>query len=166
MNIDKYDIFTDSLVDYYFFSEGPNGKIKKQVCFRKSGLENYYQLSFGDVIKGNIQEDVVSDNKDTDKVLATIMWIIIKFLQQSSFFHIRFTGLTKARNRLFNKWIEQNYNEITQYIYIYGYKRDKWEKFYPNRYYEAFLIKIKNYDTRNINKKIYFKSLLHPAKRY
>ncbi|MCL2098563.1 MAG: hypothetical protein FWH23_07400 [Bacteroidales bacterium] len=140
-NIDRYEIFADSSFDYYFFSEGPNGKIKKQVCFRETDLKNYYQLNFGDVIEGNIKEDVVSDNKDTDKVIATISWILFRFVQQSPSRHVRFSGLTVSRKRLICRWMSQNYDKIIQYAHIYGYRQDKWEKFYPNRYYGAILIK-------------------------
>jgi hypothetical protein len=144
MNINRYKVFTTSAFDYYFFSEGPRGVIKKQIVFEESRIKNYYQLHFGDLINGTIVENIVSDNKDTDKVIASVAWAVICFINRSDKFHIRFAGLTRYRTRLFNMWIGRHYEELSKYIFIYGYNEmGKWEHFRTNRQYTAIMSKTK-----------------------
>jgi hypothetical protein len=49
MNLDHYTLFTTDFRDYEFYSEGPQGRIKKIVRYRR--IENdpiTYNLAFGD----------------------------------------------------------------------------------------------------------------------
>jgi hypothetical protein len=142
LNIDKYKVFATSNVNYYFFSEGPRGVIKKQILFEESRIKNYYQLHFGDSINGTIVEDVVSDNKDADLVLASVAWAVLCFVNRSDKLHVRFSGLTRHRTRLFNIWLGRNNEELSKYMLVFGYNEDgRWERFVPNRQYSAFMLK-------------------------
>ena len=56
----------ESCLDYEFFSEGPNGKIKKIVRFtpRNAGGVTYFNLGFGDwnETKKRIDDRIISNN--------------------------------------------------------------------------------------------------------
>jgi hypothetical protein len=56
---------------YLFISEGPKGRIIKIVLFQNIG-ENSYNLAFGDFNGGQVDDEVVSNNRDFVKVLSTV----------------------------------------------------------------------------------------------
>jgi hypothetical protein len=76
-----------SAMTFEFISEGPNGMIKKRVQYHKiyedAGL---YHLAFGDISlkKRKIDDKVVSNNADRDKVLATVAATFICFHEKIS----------------------------------------------------------------------------------
>ena len=59
-------------MDYEFYSEGPNGRIKKAVRFTRMTHEEpvFYNLGFGDVSQETdlIDDNIVSNNDDRDVV--------------------------------------------------------------------------------------------------
>jgi hypothetical protein len=91
MDIKRYEVFEETHFSYYFFSEGPKGKIKKQILFKESGIKNYDQLSYGDIdSNGNFKEDVVSDNWENRKIIILInnmMRLFLKLLKQKNIYN-------------------------------------------------------------------------------
>ena len=76
MNLKRYDYVTSDFQAYEFYSEGPKGEIRKLVIFdRISEIEPpIYNLAFGDVDeKGRLDDTSVSNNKDRDIILATVL---------------------------------------------------------------------------------------------
>ncbi len=58
---------------FEFVSIGPKGKIKKAIQFIPIDNDNVYNLVFGDRVNDRIINDsVVTENRDTEKVLATV----------------------------------------------------------------------------------------------
>ncbi len=71
MNLPIYQYRTnESYLDYEFISEGPKGRIKKVVRFLQIS-DDVYNLGFGDLdeVTGEISDTVITDNKDSLKVL-------------------------------------------------------------------------------------------------
>ena len=63
--------------EYTFVSVGPKGTISKIVQFLETSDLNIYNLAFGDLLAdGNIADKVKNDNKDRNKILATIAAIV------------------------------------------------------------------------------------------
>src|ERR1700679_3254716 len=104
MNEESYHFKKEPEIFYYeFFSEGPNGKIKKVVQFQQiPNSVNIYKLGFGDFNEdlGDIDDLSVSNNQDTQKVLATVARTVVDFMQQHSGSIVIAKGSTKSRTRL------------------------------------------------------------------
>lgn len=123
MKIDKYSItIGESFMVYEFVSEGIHGKISKLVIYSKTNLYNFYNLGFGDKDEetGNIDDDVVTNNGDSEKVLATVAATLYTFTQQFPDAMIFATGSTKARTRLYRIGISNNIAAIEPDFEIFG----------------------------------------------
>lgn len=130
---------------FEFFSEGSNGKIKKQVTFEP--LEEnplIYNLGFGDVdANGEINYTVTSNNGDSQKVLDTVVLTVLRFYEKYPDHWIFVIGTTESRTRLYRIGITNNLEEFKCKFHIFGLQHEVWELFEKGREYEAFLIKKK-----------------------
>jgi hypothetical protein len=109
---DKYIYKTNSsFLDFEFESTGPKGVIKKVARFTEI-IINVYNFGFGDLheVTGEINDSIISNNGDADKVLITIASIIYDFTTANE-------GSAE----------------------VFGLKNEKWELFRPGENYEAFL---------------------------
>lgn len=140
-----YD-FTDSSSNskvYEFTSIGPNGYIKKIVQFSQTEEADVYNLAFGNVsIDGTIDDYTTNNNKDRDKILATVAAIVFDFTSVFPNSYIFFVGSTKERTRLYRMAISLNYEELNKTFIICGLnEKGKFEIFQKNLPYCGFLIK-------------------------
>ena len=143
MRLERYQVkANDDLMAFEFISEGPKGRITKWVQFTKSKNSNLFNLGFGDKIEGidDIDDIVVTDNKDSQKVLATVAVTVFEFTEKYTDAWIFATGSTKSRTRLYQMGISQNLEELEKYFDIYGQNKGKWVKFERNVTYDAFLV--------------------------
>ena len=144
MRYESYPIKADaSSLRFEFFSQGPKGKIRKQVMFHQTKNLEIFNLAFGDVdiITGEINDIVVTDNKDTHKVLSTVALTIYKFFEKYPDYYVAATGSTASRTRLYQIGIVKNLEEIEKDFQLFGFISDEWEEFKKGKNYEAFLIK-------------------------
>ncbi len=84
MKYDKYTVqASGSFLKYEFHSDGPRGLIAKQVLYKEfDEYAGVYNLGFGDLdASGKINDVVVTDNSDSEKVLATVALTVIKFFE-------------------------------------------------------------------------------------
>jgi hypothetical protein len=147
MNLEKYEIeSSSSCLRFEFFSKGPKGKVKKQVEFESFEFNStYFNIGFGDVDKeGNINDLVITGNKDSQKVLATVALSIFKFFERYPNAKIFATGSTKSRTRLYRIGISNNWVDINKSYEVYGFFYNAWDSFEKGKDYEAFLIMLKN----------------------
>ena len=82
MKLPKYPLGAgDKLMSYEFISEGPKGLIQKMVQFKQTNLKNVYNLAFGDKNHETREIDdlVISNNGDSEKVLSTVVATIYAF---------------------------------------------------------------------------------------
>lgn len=93
----------DSLTVFKFASEGSKGRIMKMVVYSQNHIKGLYNIAFGDLDpETNTINDVsVSNNGDTEKVLATVGATIYIFIEKYKDARIYATGSTKSRNRLY-----------------------------------------------------------------
>jgi hypothetical protein len=142
MKLERYELSAGkSLMIFEFVSEGPKGKIRKLVQFGETNLKGLYNLAFGDVdtTTGEINDSVISNNKDSDKVLATVIAAVYAFTDKYPYAWIYATGSTKARTRLYRIGLTKYLAEITEEFDLYGQKMDEWEIFQKGIEYAAFL---------------------------
>ena len=146
MRLERYQVkANDDLMAFEFISEGPKGHITKWIRFVKSGEANVYNLAFGDKIENedDFDDEIVTDNKDSQKVLATVAASVLVFTQKYPEAWVFATGSTKSRTRLYRMGISQNFDELQKYFRILGSYENKWVKFEINKDFDAFIVKRK-----------------------
>ncbi len=113
MQLDKYALKAESsLTVFEFISEGPNGLIYKLIQFQDTNQPNVYNLAFGDKNSetGELDDLAVSNNGDTDKVLATVVAALYAFFDKYPDAFVYATGSTSARTRLYRIGISRFYD--------------------------------------------------------
>ena len=144
MKYDKYHIETSSsFLKFEFVSKGPNGDIRKQVIFRQTDHADVFNLGFGDVDHntGQINDITITNNNDSQKVLATVALTVLRFFEKNPDKYVFATGSTKSRTRLYKMGISSNLEEIKENFEVFGFDGIKWEAFRKERDYDAFLIR-------------------------
>ncbi|MEP6903672.1 MAG: hypothetical protein ABJA66_18260 [Actinomycetota bacterium] len=142
----RYELKADkSLMVFEFTSIGKKGEIAKIVQYSETNLQDFYNLGFGDKDSetGEIDNKVISDNGDSQKVLATVAATVLAFTEQYKNAWIYATGSTKSRTRLYRLGITNNLAEILNDFEIYGQQNGEWREFAKGIEYEAFLVKRK-----------------------
>ena len=140
----ELELETDATI-FEFTSVGPKGNIRKRVIYSKTQVEGLYNLAFGDkdLNTGEIDDTVITDNKDSLKVLATVAFTIYTFVKAYPSAWVGITGSTKARTRLYQIGISNNLEYIMADFVVLGKKDKVWHPFEKNTEYEAFLITLK-----------------------
>lgn len=146
MELPRYPIKSDeSFMIFEFTSYGPNGPIKKIVKFSETNLKSIYNIAFGDCNSstGEINDTSVSNNGDSQLVLATVVSTVYAFTEIYPGSWIFATGSTKSRTRLYRMGINKYISEIKSDFHLFGLKGEGWEPFINGVSYEAFLAKRK-----------------------
>jgi hypothetical protein len=130
---------------FRFFSEGPKGKIEKMVYYTKTRRENIYNLGFGDYNESidDFDDRVVTNNGDSQKVLATVASSLFTFTDRYPDAAIIASGSTLARTRLYRMGITNNLLLIEKDFHVFGYMGSEFVRFKKNVHYEGFLAKRK-----------------------
>lgn len=146
MNLEQYS-FTKATESYYyeFYSEGPNGRIKKVVEFYMI-YPRIFNIAFGDWDAEDLclNDTSISNNNDRNKILATVAGIVIDFINNHPEIILFAEGSTNARTRLYQMGISKFWKEISQRFEIDGLMGGKWENFQKGKNYDAFLLKLKS----------------------
>ncbi len=146
MKLPKYPLKAEkSLMVFEFTSQGPKGQIKKLVKYSETNLKDLYNLAFGDQDEktGEINDNTISNNSDSDMVLATVVATVYAFTDKYPDAWVFATGSTKARTRLYRIGITKYLLEIKRDFQVFGLKDEEWEPFEKDVVYEAFLVKRK-----------------------
>ena len=124
MKLPKYEIEAeDSLEVFEFLSEGPKGSIQKIIKFSETALNGFYNLAFGDkdLLTGDIDDKAVSNNGDSEKVLATIVSAVYAFTDREKDAWVYATGSTQTRTRLYRMGITKYLDEVKQDLMFMGF---------------------------------------------
>ncbi|WP_312763225.1 DUF6934 family protein [Epilithonimonas sp.] len=146
MNLPKYPLnSSDKMMTFEFVSEGEKGLIHKLVRYQSTNLKDLYNLAFGDkdIETGEIDDRVISNNGDSEKVLATVVATLYAFTDKYPDVWIYATGSTKARTRLYRIGITKFLDEVKKDFEIYGELENNWDKFNIGTEYDGFLVKRK-----------------------
>lgn len=148
MKYPRYNYQTEDELHYFeFTSIGPKGEIKKVVEYTKVSIDEIYNLGFGDYdIEGNkIDDKVITNNNDSQKVLATVASTIYAFTGRYPQCWVFATGSTEVRTRLYRIGIANNLVELQTDFFVYGLKMDETlEEFLIGEDYLGFLVTRKN----------------------
>jgi len=86
----------------------------------------------------------VTDNGDSEKVLATVVAAVYAFCDQFPQSWIYATGSTEARTRLYRMGINKYFDIVQEDFEIFGLTQNEWERFIKGEDYRAFAIQRKN----------------------
>ena len=146
MKLDKYELKSGEQLEVFeFVSVGTKGKIPKLVQYTPTNYKDLYNLGFGDknIETGEIDDNIISNNGDSEKVLATVVATLYAFIDKHNEAMVYATGSTKSRTRLYRMGITKYLDEIKQDFEIYGELESGWEEFQKDVEYEAFFVKLK-----------------------
>jgi len=137
-------------MEYRFNSEGPKGSIKKIARFQPfvTNVGTFMNLGFGnwDESTQSMNDKVTSDNKDIDKILATLAHIVLHFTAKFPNTEVYAEGSTPSRNRLYRMRITRQYAVMSKMFIISGVTEDnEIEPFVKNVNYIGFIVKPKLY---------------------
>lgn len=137
---------SENFTTFEFTSIGPKGEIPKLIQFSTTNYRDVFNLAFGDKNPetGNLDDMVISNNGDSEKVLATVVRCVYAFTHKNPESWIYASGSTKSRTRLYRMGIAKFFEEANNDFEIYGQINDEWESFRSNVDYEAFLVKLRN----------------------
>jgi hypothetical protein len=142
MKVEKYQLKSENnLTTFEFISEGPKGLIRKKIQFQSTRTPNLYNLAFGDTNPetGEIDDLVVSNNADSEKVLATIVSAVYAFFDKHPGAYVYATGSSDARTRLYRIGITKFYGQMIEDFYLYGQVEDEFYEFETGTEYKGFL---------------------------
>lgn len=146
MILPKYPLSSsDQLLTFEFESEGKLGRVSKLVAYQATNLKGVYNLAFGDknAETGQINDRVITDNRDRDKVLATVAATVYAFTDKYPDSWVYLTGSTKSRTRLYRMGISKFIDELDQDFEVYGQINDSWGNFRRDTEFEGFLVRRK-----------------------
>lgn len=146
MKLPRYELIAEkSLKVYEFTSEGPKGQILKLIKFSETALKDFYNLAFGDknIGTGEIDDKVISNNGDSEQVLATVVAAVYSFTDTNRDVWVYATGSTKARTRLYRMGISKYIKEVEKDFHVFGQLEGEWDDFKIEVNYTAFLVRRK-----------------------
>ncbi|OQP52036.1 hypothetical protein A4H97_25825 [Niastella yeongjuensis] len=124
MNYEKYtELFVSSdFLEYEFKSVGPKGSILKIIRFTTSSNdEAIFDLALGNkMADGNLDDLARDNNKDRNKILATVVAVLKVFFDQYPDKWVFFRGSTPERTRLYRMAITLNLEELNTDFEIVG----------------------------------------------
>jgi hypothetical protein len=151
MPLDRYEFNANrDFTMFEFWSEGPRGRIRKVVRYARLNEringETLYSLSFGDPLELGDQNmyHVRSNNRDRDKVLATVAFTALEFALRHPEGKILIRGSTPARTRLYQMGINANWAYVGELFRLEGFRCGRYEEFMRGRNYHYFLAKRKS----------------------
>lgn len=153
MFLERYEYKKSASSDqFYFHSDGPKGRIRKVVVYKYLGKINdfhNFNVGFGDwdPKSGKINDLTVTDNKDREKVLATVAATAVEFTRTKRKCRLIIGGSTPARTRLYQMKIAAYYDNISELFDIQGRTEMGWEKFKRGKNYSAFDFKRIKFNT-------------------
>ena len=143
MKLPRYQLQSgNDLFLFEFISEGPKGKIHKLIEFLPTNQNGLVNLAFGDKDPqtGEIDDTVISNNGDSEKILATVVSSVYAFSNRYPDKWIYAAGSTRSRTRLYRIGITKHLALINKDFDIYGLMDDDWEYFRKNANYDGFLV--------------------------
>jgi hypothetical protein len=122
----KYEAYADvnfnaDYSKFDFISEGHKGKIPKRVEILATPMPNLFNLSFGDIRENDDIDDLtISNNGDRNKILATIVKVVMEYTYKFPDRYIYFKGSTEQRTRLYRIAVSLNLEELSEMFEIYA----------------------------------------------
>jgi len=146
MKLPKYPLKAEQdLTIFEFISKGTKGRITKLIVFEATNLNDFYNLAFGDkdITSGKIDDSVVSNNGDTEKVLATVVAAVYAFTDKYPEAWVYVTGSTASRTRLYRMGINKYLSELKTDFHVFGELENEWQPYKKDNDFIGFVVKRK-----------------------
>jgi hypothetical protein len=130
-------------LSFTFESVSSEKVVRKKVQFVLIA-DGLYNLAFGDVSsRGELDDLVVTDNKDMYEVLATVIQILRIFLELHPDEAIYVKGSTPSRTRLYQIILTKEISDWNDKFVVFGIENGIFIPFEPDRHFDSFIIKLK-----------------------
>lgn len=145
----KYQTYEGTIAKDYssfdFISIGRKGQIRKRIIFTQTSDKELVSLALVDLRHDDTFDDqVVTDNGDRDKILATVAKAVRIYTDKYPDKWIAFQGNTTARTRLYRVAISLHIVELSKEFEIYGLLNDNKPRIFSVGVpYMVFLVKKK-----------------------
>ena len=144
MNLQPYTItkYGTSKNTYQFISSG-RSKILKVVELQVTDRTDVFNLAMGDMMHGEISYSNITNNNDTDRIMQTVGHIVQVFTLESPKGYVFVKGDTRAKTRLYQRYLSNNLEKVTEIFKVWGGDEDGsvFEIFTKGKNYGAFLVK-------------------------
>ena len=134
----KYLAFNNN-TRFLFESVGVKGKVLKMIVFRR--VEgNLWNLGFGDLKRGQLDDTSITNNNDVVRVLGTVAKVVFDFVEAYPKRIIRIKPVDEKRKRLYNSVFRRRYAEISNDFFVTGLYENEREAYSPEKFYDSFEI--------------------------
>ena len=127
---------------FLFESQGKQGVVLKIIVFAAIKNERW-NLGFGDLKDGDVDDSVFTNNHDAAKVIRTVAKTIIVFLETYPERIIVIVPIDEKRKSLYNSIFRRYLKEIEPIFEIIGFMNDKGELYSSDKLYDSFELKFK-----------------------
>lgn len=134
---------TKSNKQFFFESEGRQGKVIKIVIFSDVG-NGRYNLGFGDWHKGKLDDSIITNNYDVALVMQTIAKIVYVFFEHHPQCIIEISPVDEKRKRLYNLIFQRHIHNIDTNFQLIGFIGKESESYSPSKTYDYFELKLKS----------------------
>jgi hypothetical protein len=136
---------SDDFAMFDFTSQGTKGAIRKRILFEATESDKVYNLTLGDVDEnGELDDSVVSNNGDRNKILATVVEALGNYTTKFPDRWIFFKGSTRGRTRLYRMVVGLHLEDLSNCFEINAIVNEEIVPFTKNMEISGFLIKRKN----------------------
>jgi hypothetical protein len=146
MNVKPYSINYDSKrLTFGFESISQKQVIQKIVLFSPlNETATIFNLALCDLDEnGELHDDIISNNDDVEKIMATVIAIIGLFFETQPNKKVFFESNSPARTRLYQIAINKVFDSLSSFL-IEGIIENKIEIFQKNKNYTAFFVSKKS----------------------
>ena len=117
---DAYPYLTsDDKQVFVFQSEGSQGQILKIILFSRTEGDEW-NLCFGDLQEGNINDAIISNNHDAMKIIRTVAKTTLDFFEKHPNSFVEIKPVDEKRKRLYNSVFRKYFPKMTDYFNIIG----------------------------------------------
>ena len=140
MDKQGYKYFNDFETYYTFVSRGKRD-IPKVVIFQEIGNDTFNLVLADYAIESDsISDTIISNNGDLPQIMATVMKIIVEFLNSKPSACVILQGNTSTKQKLYNRLITNYYQELKDIIEIKIPKGESLTEFVIGTSNEVFYI--------------------------
>ena len=137
---EHYDYYASNNKTRFFFeSVGTQGTITKVIEFRHRETERW-NLGFGDLKNGKIDDLVITNNHDVAKIIGTVAEAIFDFFGEYPKATLIIQPIDEKRKKLYNYVFQHRFKEIEPMFEIRGLVGKKSESYSTEKFYDSFEI--------------------------
>ncbi len=135
---DFYDYFSfNNKTQFFFESSGIKGRIVKVVVFKR--IEgNRWNVGFGDIREGIIDDTSFTNNNDARKVLSTVVQAIYQFSEAHPEKIITIVPRDERRRHFYNAIFQRHFSRASEIFDIFGILEEGRENYLPEKTYDSF----------------------------